>query len=68
MRFKVEYDTGGKARSFETEEGTTIKDVFLKVSDEIAVSVLVSGESPLPVTVRIYELQAAKKPTPPTSV
>ena len=56
MKFHVTYKFAKKESEFDTDEGTTVKEVFERVSDEITTSVNVTGDSPLPIAVRITEL------------
>jgi hypothetical protein len=65
MKFHVTYTSANKESQFDTDEGTTVKDVFVRVSDEITTAVNVTGDSPLPITLRITELVEQTKASSP---
>lgn len=65
MKFHVTYTSANKESEFDTDEGTTVKEVFLRVSDEITTTVNVTGDSPLPITLRITELVEQTKESSP---
>jgi hypothetical protein len=64
MKFHVEYTSANRQSKFDTDDGTTVKDVFVRVNDEITASVNVTAASPLPITVRITELADEAQASP----
>jgi len=65
MKFHVTYKTANKESEFDTDEGTTLKEGVVQVSDEITTAVNVTGDSPLPITLRITELVEQTKASLP---